>query len=142
MTDEKTESGLTGVALYAALVVMAAWLVLLTWLAFHTGMNETQWARLGSVLGSLEAVAFAAAGAFFGTTVQKQRVQEANERADKAAQTSKENLQAAANGRALATAVKARAATAVKGIERVSVVEGLGCADDALVALANKLFPE
>lgn len=45
--------------------VIIAWLVMLAWLAFHTGAGEVQWARLLAVLGSLEAVAFAAAGALF-----------------------------------------------------------------------------
>jgi hypothetical protein len=151
MTEVKTEGKLTGVALIAALIVLAAWLGLLSWLAFHTGATDVQWARLGSVLGSLEAVAFAAAGALFGTTVQKQRVQEAKERAEKAEnrasqaeKTSTENVQAAANGRALAIAVKARSATraASQGVERVSAFEKSGGAEDDLVALATRLFPD
>jgi hypothetical protein len=151
MTETKTDPKLTGVALVAALIVLAAWLVLLSWLAFHTAATELQWARLGSVLGSLEAVAFAAAGALFGTTVQNQRVQEAKERAGKAEdrathaeKTSTEHVQAAANGRALAVAVKARAGTraAMRGIERVTAAEGSEDVTDDLAALATKLFPD
>ena len=151
MNEIKTEGKLTGVALIAALIVLAAWLGLLSWLAFHTGATDVQWARLGSVLGSLEAVAFAAAGALFGTTVQKQRVQEAKERAEKAEnrasqaeKTSTENVQAAANGRALAIAVKARSAmrTAAQGVEQVSTFEKSNAEEDDLVALARKLFPD
>ena len=151
MTETKTDSKLTGVALVAALIVLAAWLVLLSWLAFHTGATELQWARLGSVLGSLEAGAFADAGALFGTTVQRQRDEEAKERtgkaedrASRAEQTSTEHVQAAANGRALAAAVKARAGTRanIRGIERASAAEESGEATDDLAALAAKLFPD
>jgi hypothetical protein len=142
MNGNRTDNKLLGVALVAALIVLAAWLVLLTWLAFHTGATELQWARLVSVLGSLEAVAFAAAGALFGTTVQKQRVQEAKERAERAEKTSAENVQAAANGRALAEAVRARAeGAATRGTEQVSATEKSEGTDD-LAALAAKLFPD
>jgi hypothetical protein len=131
--------------------VLAAWLALLSWLAFHTGATELQWARLGSVLGSLEAVAFAAAGALFGTTIQKQRVADANERAGKAEdraaraeKTSTEHTQAVANGRALAAAVKARAGSnaAVQGIDRITATETSRKATDDLAALAATLFPD
>jgi hypothetical protein len=151
MPESKTERKLSGVALIAALIVLAAWLVLLSWLAFHTGATEVQWARLGSVLGSLEAVAFAAAGALFGTTIQKQRVQEARERAEKAEnrvsqaeKSSTDNMQAAANGRALAAAVKARVSSrgTGQGVERVSAFEKSGVYEDDLLAMATKLFPD
>lgn len=151
MTAVKAEGKLTGAALVAALIVLAAWLGLLSWLAFHTGATDLQWGRLGSVLGSLEAVAFAAAGALFGTTVQKQRVQEAKEQAEKAEnrasqaeKASSENVRAAANGRALAIAVKAHSATraAAQGVEQVGKVEKSGGAEDDLVALARRLFPD
>jgi hypothetical protein len=54
-----------------------------------------QWARLIFVFSSVEAIAFAAAGALFGVTVQHECVKSAEERADV-------NAKDAANGRALA----------------------------------------
>jgi len=57
--------------------------------------SDTQWTRLAYVFGSVEAIAFAAAGALFGVTVQRDRVEKAEQKADK-------NAQDAANGKALA----------------------------------------
>jgi hypothetical protein len=149
MANDKTDK-LTGVATAAALIVLTAWLVLVLWLAFHTGADEQQWARLNSVLGSLEAVAFAAAGALFGTTVQKQRVQDSKEQAERAEgraaaaeHKASVNAEAATNGKALAVAVKARARTPLfevteenRGSSRSREPHG------DLVALAEKLFPD
>ena len=150
MKEGKTR--LTGVALIAALIVLAVWLALLMWLMLRTDASEVVWARLFAVLGSLEAVAFAAAGALFGTTIQRQRVRDAQqqaekaeERATKSEENSAENAQMAANGRALATAVKTRmqARSSDSGVERLSVGErAASAADDDLAALANRLFPD
>jgi hypothetical protein len=141
---------LTGVAAAAALIVLAAWLLLLVWLAFHTEANPQQWDRLNLVLGSLEAVAFAAAGALFGTTVQKQRVKESKEQAEKAESRAASaehkafaNAQAAANGNALAAAVKVSAGTPTSiAVEEQSPHSGRKREPhDDLVALAERLFP-
>ncbi|MGH9631269.1 MAG: hypothetical protein ACRD7E_23435 [Bryobacteraceae bacterium] len=149
MYTQEGRTNLEGAGLIAALVIVAAWLAMLSWLAFRTAATEVEWARLFSILSSLEAVAFAAAGALFGTAIQRQRVQEARERAEKAEEraagaekSATSNAQAAVNGRALATAVKARAGArgrAAEGAERVSA--GGGAKDD-LAALAEQLFPE
>jgi len=78
-TDVETNSKLSGAALVAALFVVAVWLGMLIWLVVHSDATEVTWARWLTVMASLEAVAFAAAGAVFGTTVQSQRVTEAKE---------------------------------------------------------------
>ena len=147
--DETTKNFPGGPALVAAVTILIAWLLLLAWLAMRTGAGEVEWARLLVVLGSLEAVAFAAAGAIFGTTVQRQRVEEARqqasrseERAQKAEQTASSHAQAASNGRALAATIKARkdARTTAEGVERVGA--GRPAPADDLVALAERLFPD
>jgi len=152
MSNNGSRTKLEGAALAIAIIVVLAWLGLLGWLVARTGAQEVEWARLFSVLGSLEAVAFAAAGALFGTTIQKQRVNEAHARAEKAEgraseaeKTAAEKTQAAANGRALASAVKARAAHRARPgdqLERVSATPGAAPAVDDLAALANTLFPD
>jgi hypothetical protein len=151
-TEGKSPTPLTGVALIAALVVVATWLLMLGWLVVHTDVTEVTWARWLTVLASLEAVAFAAAGAVFGSAVQRQRVAQAEGRADKAEGRAdkaegdaKANAAAAANGRALAAAVKVRgrkpAAAAVgAGVERVAATRE--ASDDDLAALAQRLFPD
>jgi hypothetical protein len=149
------QSRLQGVALVAALIVIAAWLAMLFLMIVRVDDPEIRWARLGQVLGSIEAVAFAAAGALFGTTVQAKRVQEATaraegaeERADRAEATAHAKADDAAKGRALAEAIKARGAprgaTERGAVERVSRGgdAGGGVVDDTLLALATRLFPD
>ena len=45
-----------------------------------------------AVVGSLEAVAFAAAGALFGTTIQQRRVQDAKDETDRTKKDAKESV--------------------------------------------------
>lgn len=120
-------SSLGGAALAVAVAVIVVWLAFLVWLVVEVKSTEVTWSRLLVVLGSVEAVAFAAAGALFGTTVQRQRVQDEKERAD-AAET------AALNGHKLAAAVKATRAPGER--------ERLSAEPDTLLDLANRLFPD
>lgn len=152
-------SKLQGWALGAALILIAAWLAFLGVLALNTDATELTWTRLFSVLTSLEAVVFAAAGALFGTTVQRQRVEDARQEASDAKKEASEakdeaatNAQAAANGRALAESIKARGEAAGGGGQDASgrrrrSGEGAGAAGAAsevaeLVAMARRLFPD
>jgi hypothetical protein len=81
----------------------------IVWLAFSIYLlaqarssSELQWTRIAWVFGSVEAVAFAAAGALFGTAVQRDRAEQAETRAQTAEQAAGQNLQDATKGRALA----------------------------------------
>ena len=142
---DKTDKPLHPVAVFAALLVMVAWLTMLSRLVYIAGSaEEREWVRMFAVLASLEAVAFGAAGALFGTTIQRQRVQEAQARAEKAEGAAAVNAQAAANGKALAAAVKARQGTRTpEGLERVSAGDSRRSGpDQELVALAERLFPD
>ena len=140
---------LQGWALAAALVVMAAWLAMAGYLLTQADAPDDRWTRIGLVFSSIQAVAFAAAGALFGATVTAQRVEDAKHRADRAEGEAKENATAAANGRALAVAVKTRARSTGGGPERVSrgigprgvEREGEDAGEDELAALAERLFP-
>jgi ribosomal protein S15P/S13E len=147
-TDVATTSKLSGAALVAALFVVAVWLGMLIWLVAHSDATEVTWARWLTVMASLEAVAFAAAGAVFGTTVQSQRVTEAKEqaaaasdRAVHAENASKENSKDAANGRALAMVVKTRKRKKSASTEGLAGTPG-DDADDDLAAIAERLFPD
>jgi hypothetical protein len=138
-----TKSGtpLAGAALAVAVAVIAVWLGFLIWLLVEVSANEVTWTRLLVVLGSVEAVAFAAAGALFGTTVQRQRVEDQRERADVAESRADAYQTAAINGHKLAAAVKAtRAAGADATRERLAAEAG--SEHDPLVELANQLFPD
>lgn len=134
MSNGQSSSKLGGVGLVAAVIVLAAWFVFVLYLAFHSGAPEQQWARLTGVFSSIEAVAFGAAGALFGTSIQKQQIQDSKERAEQAEQKATDHADAAAKGRALATAVKAHAVarTAITAARPV----------DDLAAMAERLFPD
>jgi hypothetical protein len=146
--SERSQSRITGAALVAALVVLAAWLCLLVWLVFHAGTQETEWNRMLVILSSLEAVAFAAAGALFGTAVQRQRVKDAQSateqaegRADMAQRRADANSEDAADGRALATAVKMRVSPSrAGGVERLSPTDQGGEGDAELLRLAERIL--
>ena len=150
MAETKKPTEIGGAGVIAAFLVIVAWLGLLLWLISHTAISDAEWARLLVVLGSVEAVAFAAAGALLGTTIQVKRVQEARKREEKAEEKAEKERNVAnaktaeaANGKALATAIKARAKSRSvrSGVERVSAAS-TGGVDDDLVALSNELFPD
>ena len=98
MADEKkaeTRTGISGVPLAVAVVALLVWAGFIIVMITQADSPEAHWTRLAYVFGSVEAIAFAAAGAVFGVTVQRERVEKAEEKADESAQD-------AANGRALA----------------------------------------
>src|SRR5579871_1831783 len=132
----------TGPALWTGIVVVAFWLVMIVFLTRHVGDVEVQWSRLVFLLSSIEAVAFAAAGALFGTQIQRQRVTDAKERADKAEKEATTNKDAAVKGKALAAVVKseARSAGHGQGITRTSVAGTPPTS--ASLQLAEELFPD
>ena len=90
----------TRLAIGTAAIVLVAWLVLAAFLITRTSIAEVEWARLAWVFASVEAVAFAGAGLLFGTTVNRQRAEKAEEQAEA-------NKKDAEAGRALAAAIKA-----------------------------------
>lgn len=55
----------------------------------NLGLSETEWARAMVLFGGVEAVAFAAAGYFFGTQVQRGNVQEAKAEAEAASKVAR-----------------------------------------------------
>ncbi|MFA1551860.1 hypothetical protein [Actinomadura chokoriensis] len=148
MSDTGAEDGasssapsLTRPALGVAIAIIVVWLGLLLWLAVDTSASEVTWSRLLVVLGSVEAVAFAAVGALFGTAVQRQRIDDLQTRADAAEARAETHQEAALNGRVLAAAVRASRGAGEEGkTERLSTDGRPG--RDALVALADRLFPE
>lgn len=100
---------LTGVALWTAIAAVAVWIGFSIFLITRAGTNETEWARIAWVFGSIQAIAFAAAGALFGTSVQQQNVNNAQQAAASAKKDADQQRQDAIKGRALATAIQAEA---------------------------------
>jgi uncharacterized integral membrane protein len=94
-TTQQQGSGISGVPMIVAVGAVFVWVIFVIYLLLNAAATELAWARLTFVFASVEAIAFAAAGALFGVTVQANRVQQAEAKADS-------NAQDAANGRALA----------------------------------------
>ncbi|MFF2009614.1 hypothetical protein ACFVWY_11135 [Streptomyces sp. NPDC058195] len=143
-TDERTDDAaagrpLAGTALAVAVTVITLWLALLVWLAFHADANDVTWSRLLVVLGSVEAVAFAAVGALFGTSIQRQRVADLTARTEAAEVRADASETAALNGHRLAAAVQATRAPGGGDMEQLT--SGSRSGADPLLALADRLFP-
>ena len=130
------EKRLPAISIAIATTVIVSWLGVLVLMLSHVGdEGETAWDRLAVVLNSIEAIAFAAAGAMFSATVQGHRVREAKERADR-------HEDAAMKGKSLAHAIRARAksghATA-GGLHQHNMPPGDVPPD--IAAMADALFP-
>ena len=143
MPGEKSRPPDSGFRLAVAVGVLAAFAAFVAFMLTEVGAAEVRWARLAWIFASVEAIAFGAAGALFGSSVQRSR-------AEKAEESAKENAQDAANGRALAELLKAEASPDEAGAGE-SPLESLGAGDarpgpaDVVAArhaeLARRLFP-
>jgi hypothetical protein len=128
---------LTTPALIASLFALAALAGFTVYMIIQADTDsEVTWARLAWLFSSVEAIAFAAAGALFGARVHRERAEKAESEARKFAGD-------AARGRALAAALKAEAAVSDEGATR-----GLGGGDEEPTVrsrharLAQELFPD
>jgi len=107
-----TPRPLDGPSLWVAVFAVAVWLIFsIFMLIVANGSSDVQWTRMAWVFGSVEAIAFAAAGALFGTSVQRDQTVQAEQRAQAAGQVAEQNREGAARGRALAAAMQADAGT-------------------------------
>jgi hypothetical protein len=110
-----TNSGGTSDRMSALTTIIAAAL-LIAYLVFivlqwqKASQDATSWSRHQELLNGVEALAFAAAGALFGTTVQRQVTSKAEDRANKAEVQAENNARDAEKGRALQRAIEVRAA--------------------------------
>jgi hypothetical protein len=109
----------SGLPFVAAVVAVALVVLYLIFVAVQWGNVETEplvYARRSELLGGLEALAFAAAGALLGTTVQRQVTEKAEaeataarKEADEQRQRAEQNQAEAEKGRALHNLAKAKA---------------------------------
>ena len=99
-----SERQVSGRVFWVAALALAAWagftVVMINRAGAQGPEGEILWTRLAWLFSSVEAVAFGAAGAIFGASVQRERAEKAEQRADT-------NTEAAANGKALAGALVA-----------------------------------
>jgi hypothetical protein len=125
--------------LVAAAGALVAFAGLVWFLISQRNADERTWTRLAWVFSSVEAIAFGAAGALFGSSIQRQRAEQAEERATA-------NDEHAANGRALAAALKAEdvAEASPAGLESLGPAGSREAARSVAArhaALARELFP-
>jgi hypothetical protein len=109
--DSSSWPKLSGTALWVAIVTLVVWVAFSIVLLFNIGKTETEWTRIAWVFGSIQSVAFAAAGALFGTAVQQQNVSSAQQEATTAKKDADQQRETAIKGRALATVVQAEGTT-------------------------------
>lgn len=140
---ETPPAALHGMALAAAVLTLVLWAGFTVLMIVNTGTdNDIQWTRLAYLFASVEAVAFGAAGALWGTSINRQRAEQAEQRAST-------NEREAASGRALATSQIAEA-EAVVTKQSNGRLQGLGAgqaseSDAVLVRHASQarmLFPD
>jgi hypothetical protein len=115
--------GVTATAVAVLAVVL--WVVFTLILFFYIDHDELQWTRLTWLFSSVQAIAFAGAGALFGTVVQKDRADKAEQRAATAEADADAQRESAVKGRALGTVLQARAA------------EGIGAEADRRAPMGN-----
>ena len=72
---QQARSQLTGPPMVVAIGAILVWIAFVVVMLFAADSSDLRWTRLSFVFGSVEAIAFAAAGALFGVTVQRECVQ-------------------------------------------------------------------
>lgn len=136
----------------AATLVLVAFGVLVIWLLGRTAESDVRWNRSLYVYGSVEAIVFAAAGALFGTTVQRSQVARledekarADQRADDASAAERLASQRATRGDALAASIRGmtRASGSAAPTGGGPALRGAGGGDAVLTqlsALVDELY--
>jgi hypothetical protein len=128
-------------------LVLAGFAGLVIFMTSQAAAPSESWTRLAYVYTSVEAIVFAAAGAVFGTRVQRAQTEEARSRAERAQRRAENNEAQAAGGRALAKAIKGAKRTEGSQVDESFGPPGMGGpAPDGgleqLAAMASELFPE
>lgn len=114
---------------FVAIVIIVGFIASIIFMLVQTSVSDLQWARDVYLFGGIEAIAFAAAGFLFGTQVQRQQVQGADERAKQANDRAQQSDERAMSATADAAATNARAeslAAAIRSKSRVRGVVSLG----------------
>jgi len=117
--SRETVKQLTPVAYVLGLALIVLYFVGLALAWSSIGGSDSDWGRRLQVLGGVEALAFAAAGAILGTTVQRQATQKEQERAVRAERKAQENELQARKGEAVLNLAAARAGLSVQPDQRV-----------------------
>jgi hypothetical protein len=149
MTPRSGKTTSKAPVLWAAFVVLVAFSVLLVYMFHHVSTDDKSWSRYSYLYGSVQAIAFAAAGALFGTQVQRQQTKHAVDLAKDAQRRGDDNADAAAKGKALAGAVRAEreAHKDLPGVAGADLSapqtpqQSAAATASRLAAIADELFP-
>jgi len=142
---------LSGPALWAAMLALVVWVGFSILMLFFASKSETEWTRVAWVFGSIQSVAFAAAGALFGTAVQQQNVSNAQQDAANAKKDADTQRETAIKGRALATVLQADGTTPTTseksgleamGPDQAGTTESADVVLQRHAQLAQSMFPE
>ena len=136
----------------AAMILIAVFVIALIVMALLR--SDREWDRLIYLFGGLEAVVFAAAGALFGTSVQRGNLadarndaSQARQEADTARTQAQRNVAGAEKGKVLAEACRAAAQATQAPSERQGARDEMDQFEATspdlrtLVTLADRLFP-
>jgi uncharacterized membrane protein len=128
------------VAPLLGVLILAAFAAFIFFMLSNLDFSETEWARAAFLFAGVEAVAFAAAGYFFGAQVQRGKVEEARTEARSAEQV-KEAAETTARSERRASKVLAEGvvATATRGGGLMGAEDP---ATEALVAQAKALLAD
>jgi hypothetical protein len=129
---------LAPIAYVVGVALIVAYLVALGLAWSGTNGSDSEWGRRLQLLGGLEALAFAAAGAILGTTVQRQATQTEKERATAAERRADREAADGEKGRAVVNLVEAKAGVPPEGSEEF-VRKGLGVGDPVAEAFQDVL---
>ncbi len=114
MTGDKPTNGRDRAIIWIGAAVLAGFALLVIYMLSLLTSSETTWNRALYLFAGVEAIAFAAAGYFFGREVHRQRADGAEARANRAEQQcqqwSERALEAEIKGQSLRAALWARAA--------------------------------
>lgn len=103
----RTSSTLGTLATALAVVLIGGYVLALGLMALNADIEEMLWLRRSDLLGGLEALAFAGAGALFGTSVQRRSTEKAEDQAADNKERADRSEADAQRGRAVYAAAQA-----------------------------------
>ena len=137
---------------FVALFILIGFVVLVGVMLCLRNTSDQTWVRAVYIYGSVESLAFAAAGFFFGREIHREQAVKAEQRADanqKEAHAARSVADTEkAKGKALVAAIKSKATAGFAAhsegtkVQRIVGVEHLISPVDELAAFADRLYPD
>jgi len=117
-TNSETAAPLSTVAVIVAVGLVVAYLIAVALQWNERDASEVLYGRGLHLIGGLEALAFAAAGALLGNAVQRQVTEEAKKKASDEKKRADENAAAGEAGRAMVSLARAKVSASSEGVRR------------------------